>query len=350
MSTSSRATDAPTTTSSPGVITTAATGSAARTDPAASTSAATTSSAAASNVAVTAARPEASGGPRVSLGAHVSGGGLKGIPAKAIEIGCEAVQIFASSPQMWRPPSAKPAECAAFVDACSAAGLAPIAVHAIYLVNPASENPELREKTARSLIATLKAAESLCATNVVTHLGSAKGAERAGALDRACAVFAEVLAAYSGPVRLLFETSAGAGDTLGGTFDEIGTMIRTLGAPAHLGACIDTAHIFTAGYDLRTADDLDRMLGEFDRLVGLDKLGAVHLNDSKAPLGSNKDRHENLGDGLIGAEALERFVNAPALGETPLYLEVPGYEKAGPDRPNLERLHAWVGRPFPKQP
>jgi deoxyribonuclease-4 len=285
--------------------------------------------------------------PRVRLGAHVSGGGLKGIPTKAAEIGCEAVQIFASSPQMWRPPSAKPEECAAFTGACTTAGLGPVAVHAIYLVNPASENAELREKTARSLVATLKAAEGLGATNVVTHLGSAKGAERAGALDRACAVFAEVLGAYSGPVRLLFETSAGAGDTLGGTFDELGAMIRTLGAPAHLGACIDTAHIFTAGYDLRTADALDATLEAFDHLVGLDKLGAIHLNDSKAALGSNKDRHENLGDGLIGAEALERFVNHPTLDDVPLYLEVPGYEKNGPDRPNMERLYGWVGRPFP---
>jgi len=285
--------------------------------------------------------------PRVRLGAHVSGGGLKGIPSKAVEIGCEAVQIFASSPQMWRPPSAKPDECEGFKAACAETGLGPIAVHAIYLVNPASENPELREKTARSLIATLKAAEALGASNVITHLGSAKGAERTGALDRACAVFAEVLEAYPGPVRLLFETSAGAGDTLGGTFDEIGTMIRTLGAPAHLGACIDTAHIFTAGYDLRTAADLESTLEGFDRLVGLKQLGAIHLNDSKAPLGSNKDRHENLGDGLIGAEALERLVNHSSLGDTPLYLEVPGYEKGGPDRPNLERLYAWVGRPFP---
>ena len=104
-------------------------------------------------------------------------------------------------------------------------------------------------------------------------------------------------------------------------------MIRTLGAPANLGTCIDTAHIFTAGYDLRTADDLERTLETFDREVGLDKLGAVHLNDSKAPFGSNKDRHENIGDGEIGAEALGRFIRHPALGETPLYLEVPGYTR-----------------------
>ncbi len=288
--------------------------------------------------------------PRVRLGAHVSGGGLKGIPAKAVEIGCEAVQVFASSPQMWRPPSVKPEECAAFTDACTTAGLGPVAVHAIYLVNPASENPELREKTARSLVATLRAAEQLGATNVVTHLGSARGAERAGALDRACAVFAEVLEAYSGPVRLLFETSAGAGDTLGGTFDELGTMVRTLGAPAHLGACMDTAHVFTAGYDLRTADELEATLDAFDRLVGLDKLGAIHLNDSKAPLGSNKDRHENLGDGVIGAEALARFVRHPALGACPLYLEVPGHAKDGPDRPNMQRLYEFAGRPFRSAP
>jgi deoxyribonuclease IV len=287
------------------------------------------------------------GTTRVRLGAHVSGGGLKGIPTKAVEIGCEAVQIFASSPQMWRPPSIKPADAEGFRTACQVAGLGPIAVHAIYLVNPCAEADEHRAKTVTSLVATLKAAESLGASVVVTHLGSAKGCPKPEALDRSCRTFAEILEGYSGPVRLLFETSAGAGDTMGGTFEEIGAMIRTLGAPASLGACLDTAHIFTAGYDLRTADDLERTLSVFDRHIGFDKLGAVHLNDSKAPFGSNKDRHENLGDGEIGAEALARFVQHPALGETPLYLEVPGYSKEGPDRPNLERLHQFAGRPFP---
>jgi deoxyribonuclease-4 len=287
---------------------------------------------------------------RVRLGAHVSGGGLKGIPGKAVEIGCEGVQIFASSPQMWRPPSIKPADAEAFRAACAAAGLGPIAVHAIYLVNPCAEAEEHRAKTITSLVATLKAAESLGASVVVTHLGSAKGCPKPEALDRSCRTFATILEQYSGPVRLLFETSAGAGETMGGTFDELGSMIRTLGAPANLGTCLDTAHIFTAGYDLRTADDLERTMADFDKHIGFDKLCAVHLNDSKAPFGSNKDRHENLGDGEIGNEALTRFVQHPALGETPLYLEVPGYSKEGPDRPNMERLYQYAGRPFPLPP
>jgi deoxyribonuclease IV len=288
--------------------------------------------------------------PGVRLGAHVSGGGLKGIPLKAASIGCEGVQIFASSPQMWRPPSVKPAEADAFRAACAEASLGPIAVHAIYLVNPASESDEHREKTIVSLVKTLEAAEMLGASVVVTHLGSSKGSTKAEALARSCQTFAEILTQYSGPVRLLFETSAGAGETMGGTFDELGEMIRTLGAPANLGTCIDTAHIFTAGYDLRTADDLERTLETFDRHVGLDKLGAVHLNDSKAPFGSNKDRHENIGDGEIGAEALGRFIRHSALGSTPLYLEVPGYAKEGPDRPNMERIFDLAGRPFPLPP
>lgn len=286
--------------------------------------------------------------PAVRLGAHVSGGGLKGIPGKAVEIGCEGIQIFASSPQMWRPPSCKPAEAEAFRNACADAKLGPIAVHAIYLVNPASESDELRAKTIASLVATLKAAELLGASCVVTHLGSSKGSTKAEALARSCRTFADVLEGYDGSVRLLFETSAGAGETMGGTFDELGELIRTIGAPASLGACIDTAHIFTAGYDLRTADDLERTLAAFDQHVGLDRLGAVHLNDSKAPFGSNKDRHENLGDGEIGADALRRFVRHPALGTTPVYLEVPGYSKEGPDRPNMERLFGLAGRPYPK--
>ena len=298
----------------------------------------------------TTAAPPTIASSRVRLGAHVSGGGLKGIPSKAVSIGCEAVQIFASSPQMWRPPSCKPAEAEAFVAACTEAGLGPIAVHAIYLVSPASENPELRAKTASSLIATLRAAEMLGASRVVTHLGSAKGAERAGALDRACTVFAEVLGQYDGPVKLLFETSAGAGDTLGGTFDELGTMLRTLAAPANLGVCIDTAHIFTAGYDLRSVDALERTLEAFDHEVGLDMLGAVHLNDSKAPYGSNKDRHENLGDGEIGSEALTRFVNHPGPGRDAALPRSPGFSKEGPDSPEHGAAVRLRGRPFPLPP
>ena len=123
----------------------------------------------------TAVISSAASSTRVRLGAHVSGGGLKGIPGKAVEIGCEGVQIFASSPQMWRPPSIKPADAEAFRTACVAAGLGPIAVHAIYLVNPCAEADEHRAKTVTSLVATLKAAESLGASVVVTHLGSAKG-------------------------------------------------------------------------------------------------------------------------------------------------------------------------------
>lgn len=285
--------------------------------------------------------------PTARLGAHVSAGGLKGIPERARAIGCEAVQIFASSPRIWRPPSIKPLEAAAFREACAEAGLGPIAIHAAYLVNPASENPELRAKTAASLLATLRAADLLGVGSVITHLGSAKGSDRADALDRSCEVFAGVFEAYDGDARLLFETSAGAGATMGGTFDELGELIRRLAEP-RLGACIDTAHIFTAGYDLRTADDLHATLDAFDRHVGLHRLGAVHLNDSKAPFRSNKDRHENLGDGQIGAEALGRFARHPALGACPLYLEVPGLvAKEGPDRPNMERLYGLVGRPFP---
>ncbi|HYU19767.1 MAG TPA: deoxyribonuclease IV [Chloroflexota bacterium] len=285
---------------------------------------------------------------RARLGAHIAGGGgLAKIAARAREIGCEAVQIFASSPQMWRPPATKPDDAAAFQAACTEWGLAPVAVHAIYLVNPASENPEFRAKTTGSLIATLKAADLLGAGMVITHLGSALGSARHGAVERACGVFAEVLDAHNGQARLMFETSAGAGATLGGTFEELGQMIHRLGSPENLGVCIDTAHIFTAGYDLRTADGLEATLEQLDHHVGLDRLAAAHLNDSKAPFGSNRDRHENLGDGEIGAEALARFVNHPVLEDCPVYLEVPGYAKQGPDRPNMERLYAFAGRPFP---
>ena len=248
---------------------------------------------------------------------------------------------------MWRPPSIPEDTAAAFRAACAKAEVGPVAIHAIYLANPASDDPELREKTARSLLATLRAADLLGAQMVITHLGSARTSEREGAVARACEVFSRVLDEYDGQADLLFETSAGAGATLGGTFEELGDMLRRLGPPPNLGACIDTAHVFTAGYDLRTADGLEASLDRFDREVGLDRLRAIHLNDSKAPFGSNRDRHENLGEGLLGPEALERVVRHPALAACPLFLEVPGYDKQGPDRPNMERLYAFAGQPFP---
>ena len=300
---------------------------------------------------VTAARDST---PRIRLGAHIWGGGgsgkLRAAPARAQEMGCETLQIFASSPQMWRLPATKQEDAEYFRAECARASLGPVSVHAVYLVNPASENPEFREKTERSLVATLKAADMLGASMVVTHLGSAQASERPGAVGRACTVFHKVLDQFSGRARLVFETSAGAGATLGGRFEEIGEMIRRLDSSPQVGVCIDTAHIFTAGYDYRTADDLERTLDEFDRHVGLDRLMAVHVNDSKAPFGSNRDRHENIGDGEIGLEALGRFLRHPALGSCPVYLEVPGLNRDGPDRPNMERLYALVGRQFPDVP
>jgi deoxyribonuclease-4 len=282
---------------------------------------------------------------RSRLGAHVSAkGGLVAIPDKAVEIGCESVQIFASSPQMWRPPNHAANVATTFRERCAELGLGPVALHAIYLVNPASEDPELRAKSATSLVVTLNAADALGAELVVTHLGSDKGADRAEAVGRAIGVFVEVLEAYTGKAKLLLETCAGPGGTLGATFAELGGMMHALGDPTRVGACLDTAHIFGAGYDIRDADGLKRTMAEWDAEIGFDRLWAVHLNDSKAPLGSNKDRHENLGDGLIGFEALSRFVQHSGVIGTPIYLEVPGYSQSGPDRPSLERLYQAAGR------
>ncbi|MFN8524098.1 MAG: deoxyribonuclease IV [Chloroflexota bacterium] len=287
------------------------------------------------------------GGPR--LGAHVGGkGGLEAVPAYAYEIGCESVQIFASSPQMWRLPSTKPAVEAAFREGCATYGLGPVAIHAIYLVSPGSEDAQMREKTVASLVATLEAADRLGASVVVTHLGSAKTSDRGEVLARACASFESVLAAYDGGASLLLETSAGAGATLGGTFEELGAIIKAVGAPPNLGVCVDTAHIFTAGYDLRGADAVAAVFEALDAHVGIERLGAVHLNDSKAPFGSNRDRHENLGDGEIGMGALGHVLAHPALTGLPVLLEVPGLQGGGPDLGNMERLYRAAGREPPR--
>ena len=281
------------------------------------------------------------------IGAHVAGG-LKGGAARAVEIGAEALQVFIGSPQMWRMPTLAEADVATFKAAVSASSLGPVFVHCIYLVNLASERPEVLEKSLGALRAQLELADRVGAAGLVFHPGSAGQASYEDAIARVVAGVRQTLDGYRGQARLIPEVCAGQGQTIGDRFEELRDLFQALDWDPRLGVCWDTCHLLAAGYDVATADGLEHTVAAFDRLLGLERLLVVHANDSKQGLGSNVDRHANIGQGHIGEEGFARLLTHPALTHLPWILEVPGYDNAGPDRPNVDALKRLAGRPVPE--
>jgi deoxyribonuclease-4 len=210
-------------------------------------------------------------------------------------------------------------------------------IHAVYLLNPASEEGEFREKTLASLTSSLRAGAALGARAVVLHPGSAlkNGGAVDEAIDRAGEVIAEALA-ESEECPLHLEDTAGAGGTLGRSFEELARLIEVAGGDKRLGVCLDSCHLLASGYDIRSADGLASVLDDFDRIVGLERLGSLHVNDSATPLGSNRDRHANLGDGEIGREGIAAFLSEPRFDGMPCVLEGPGAKGKGLDRADIE--------------
>jgi deoxyribonuclease-4 len=273
------------------------------------------------------------------FGAHVStSGGIANAVDRALEMGAECLQIFVSAPQQWREPSHPEEQVRRFVEGCRAHGLGPNYLHAIYLLNLATPQEDTYLKSIHSLISYLQWAKRLEAQGVIFHLGSAGSGSYQEAEDRFVAAMERVLVEAPQGVFVVLETAAGQGATVGRTFPEIGAILRRLGGAEALRVCLDTAHVFAAGYDWRVPGGVERIVEEFDREIGLERLVVVHANDSKAPLGSNVDRHENIGMGQIGGEAFRAILHHPAFRELPFILEVPGFDGKGPDRQNLEIL------------
>jgi deoxyribonuclease-4 len=260
------------------------------------------------------------------IGAHVSPAGG---PAKAVERGaerrCSAVQIFNQNPRAWKPGAYSDEQVAAFRAALDGSDVQALVIHAVYLINCASEDPDFVEKSLASLVGSLRAGAALGARGVVLHAGSAlKGNDEVdAALTRAAGVIREALEeSESCPLHL--EDTAGAGGTLGRSFDELARMIERAGGDERLGVCLDSCHLFASGYDVRTPESLGAVLDDFDRVVGIDRLGSLHVNDSATPLGSNRDRHAPLGDGEIGAEGCRAFLSEPRFEGLPCIFEGPG--------------------------
>jgi deoxyribonuclease IV len=272
------------------------------------------------------------------IGAHVS---PSGGPAQAVARGTEraarSIQIFNQNPRQWKPREYSDEEVADFHTAMEESDIDALLIHAVYLLNPASEEKEFQEKTLASLTSSLRAGAALGAHAVVLHAGSAlkNGGKVDAAIDRAGAVIAEALS-ESEKCPLHLEDTAGAGGTLGRSFEELARLIEVAGGDKRLGVCLDSCHLLASGYDIRTAEALSTVLDDFDQIVGLKLLGSLHVNDSATPLGSNRDRHANLGDGEIGREGIAAFLSEPRFEGMPCVLEGPGHKGKALDRADIK--------------
>ncbi|MFU8857846.1 MAG: deoxyribonuclease IV [Deferrisomatales bacterium] len=280
------------------------------------------------------------------IGAHVSvAGGLARSLERARGIGAEALQVFPSNPRQWLRPGVSPEELGGFRGALGRSRR-PLAVHTIYLINLASPDPALGRKSSRALADALVFGARAGACGVVTHVGSHRGEGFEVALGRVASAVREALglAAPEAAPRplppLLLETAAGGTGSVGASPGELRRLLDVLPEDLTAGVCLDTAHLFAAGYPVHTPEGCDGYLADLDRAVGLGRVGLVHLNDSRSELGSRRDRHENLGEGAIGMEGLGFWVRHPALRHAPFVLETPGFDDKGPDRKNLRRAKA----------
>ncbi len=269
------------------------------------------------------------------FGAHCSGGVKKALD-NAVGMGAEAVQLFAQSPRTWRFPEHDPADLEAFRSKREAAGL-PALVHALYLVNLAAPDDAIYSKSVDTMRATVDAACAIDADAVIFHVGSHLGAGFDTGVERVVPALEQVLDRCNERTWLLMENSAGAGGTIGRSIKELGVLFHALDGHERLGVCLDSCHLYVSGVDVSDETTLDGVLDELDERIGLNRLRALHANDAKAPLGSNRDRHDNIGEGLIG-EGLGVFLAHPKLQRLPVLLEVPGKDGKGPTADEIRKL------------
>ena len=272
------------------------------------------------------------------LGAHVScSGGIHTALDRIEAMGGDAVQVFTQSPRTWRTTNHDPANFERFRERRAELGLGGVLCHALYLLNLASPNDDLYAKSVATLRNTVDVACGIGADAVVFHVGSHLGAGFEAGLERVVPALAEALEGCSETTWLLMENSAGAGGTIGRSIEELAAILDRLDGHPQLGICLDSCHLFVSGYDVTERDALDAVLDSVDRLIGLDRLRALHVNDSQAPVGSNRDRHANVGEGLMG-ERLGVFLGHPDLQGLPALLEVPGKDGHGPDAEEVRKL------------
>jgi deoxyribonuclease IV len=272
----------------------------------------------------------------VLFGAHCSGG-IKGALDRAVEIGADAVQLFAQSPRAWRFPEHDPQDLARFRERREAAGIGSVLVHALYLCNLATADPTIHGKSVATMRATVDAACAIGADGVVFHVGSHLGAGLEAGLERCVPALREVLDHCSERTWLLVESSAGAGGTIGRSVEELGAVVDALDRHPRLGVCLDSCHLYVSGIDVGERAAVAALLDEVEERVGLERLRALHVNDAAAPLGSNRDRHANVLEGELG-ERLGAFLADDRLQGLPAVMETPGPAGKGPDAAEIRKL------------
>jgi deoxyribonuclease-4 len=258
------------------------------------------------------------------IGAHVStAGGLANVVERGVERGCEAIQIFNQSPRMWRPTKYSGEDFADFRAAFADSPMESVVIHAVYLINCASKEREIRQKSIASLTHALRVGDGIGADGVVLHAGARKGEPHDPSMMRAAKAIAKALS-DSDECPVLLENTAGTQGPLGRNFDELADLIDLLDGDGRVGVCLDCCHLFASGYDISEVDGLAEVIDEFEAKVGLDRLVCVHVNDSQIPLGGNRDRHASLGDGELGEKGLAAFLSEPRFEKLPALLETPG--------------------------
>lgn len=258
------------------------------------------------------------------IGAHVSpAGGLPKAVERGVQRGCRAIQIFNQSPRMWRPTVYREEDVAAFKEAIANSAIDAVLIHTVYLLNCASDDAEVRSKSLKSLTHSLRVGQDIGACGVVLHPGSAKVGNAAAAITRAGRTIASALDDSEG-CELHLENTAGAGGTLGRSFDELAALIEAAGGDRRIGVCLDSCHLYATGFDIRTVDGMTAVVGQATRKLGKGVVRSLHLNDSKTTLGANRDRHANIGDGELGEDGCASFLSTPSFANLPCVLETPG--------------------------
>ncbi len=275
-----------------------------------------------------------------------SSGGIDSAIDRIVAVGGDCVQVFTQSPRMWRPTNHKPEAIERFHEKRREAGIGGVVCHALYLVNLAAPNDEIYEKSIQAMCNTVDAASAIGADGVIFHVGSHLGAGFEVGLERASTALGQILEHCDGDTWLLMENSAGAGGTIGRSLDELAMLLDRLDHHPRLGVCLDSCHLYASGYDVADRAGVDALVAEVDERFGLDRLRALHVNDSATERGSNRDRHANIGEGEMG-ENLGAFLSHPAFQHLSAYLEVPGENKTGPSANEIQKLrdlHArWTG-------
>jgi deoxyribonuclease-4 len=265
------------------------------------------------------------------IGAHVStAGGLDRAVQRGTERRCEAIQIFHQSTRAWRPTKYTDEHVARFRAALADSAIGAVVIHAVYLINCASMEDEIRSKSLGALASALRLGDRIGAVGVVLHPGSQKGCPYEECVRLVGEALREVLG-QSDRCPLLLEDTAGAAGTLGRDFDELRRLIQLGGEDERLGVCLDCCHLLASGFEIRTPEALASVIDEFEAKIGLGRLGCLHINDSAMPLGSNRDRHANLGEGELGRAGLRTFLSEPRFEGLPALIETPGFDKKGPD-------------------